>query len=123
MEHRRTDRFSTHLQVRGRIPASPIAATILDVSTTGCRLEAASPLVKPGATILLDLPGGGAVAGQIVWRDDAECGVKFHEQISGRIIAQIISGEVAAAPLEDFARDRFGRRLPALRSRTKPNKE
>lgn len=87
---RGSPRVPVGLTVGGRVPATPIAAHILDLSETGCRVRTPDiDLVRRGATILLALEADVEVAGQIVWLSGDRFGVRFHEPIAPDTIASI----------------------------------
>lgn len=82
MKIRKAERFATHIATNARVPASAVDVVVLDVSTIGCLIQTQSMLAQVGATILLRLSDRDAVAGEIVWKDQNRCGVKFSRPIS-----------------------------------------
>ena len=100
-------------KVRGRVPATPVAATIVDLSNSGCRGRAEG-LPQPGATILLRLFAGEEVAGEVVWRRGDEFGVKFHQEIGDELVARFQENAAFEESTGGEVRDKFGRRLPPL---------
>lgn len=116
MERRQNQRAATNLRLNGRVPASPVLTEVLDLSPGGCRVRAASPLLKRGATILLSIAETTEIAGQIVWQQGREFGVQFHEELSEEALAQLQTGCGDSSPFNQVGRDRFGRRMLPLRS-------
>ncbi len=103
-------------EVVGRIPATPVNVTVLDLSTSGCLVEATAPLIKQGRTILLSLSDSVEIAGQVVWQDGSRFGVQFHREISTDELSSLM---VRPDDRESGTslRDRFGRLLPPLSAR------
>ena len=83
-ERRTRDRVETDIGIMCRIPALPGSARILDLSHRGCKLELGKRVgAAIGATILLDMPDGEHVSGQIVWVEKNVVGVRFSRSLSG----------------------------------------
>lgn len=114
MERRRSERQPIVREVFGRVPATLVSATVLDVSATGCMGEADSVLIQRGATILLTFSDADEVAGRVVWREGLQFGVQFHEPISDRVLARLRQGEAVRPQKLIELRDHFGRPLPPL---------
>ena len=91
MEMRKEDRIATNIAATARLPASPAAVTMLDVSMAGCLISTKSKLATIGATILVSLSERVEAAGEIVWTDGKNCGVKFHQPMSEKSIDWIAS--------------------------------
>ena len=117
MERRRAPRTKTSREVIGRIPATPITATIFDFSLSGCLAQTESPLIQRGATILLDLSETDAIAGQVVWREDDRFGIEFHEHISSETLLRLTEADADRPGTKVDLKDRFGRRLTELGAR------
>lgn len=84
-ERRRKERKETDIGLNCRIPAQPSKARILDLSHSGCRVELGpTQFAERGATILLDIPNGDRVNGQIMWLHRREAGVRFSRQLPSR---------------------------------------
>lgn len=86
-ERRRADREAvtvTRATVRGQ-GEMPGAATLLDLSIYGCRLEMALP-PDPGARLWLRLDGGWPVRATVVWADADRVGCRFDEPIANDIM-------------------------------------
>ena len=92
MQVRNEERFASDISAVARIPATGIETTILDVSSTGCKLAADSNLAQVGATIIIRLSERDEIAGQVVWANRKLRGVKFHSPISDELIDQIANG-------------------------------
>ena len=99
-ERRSHPRIRIRRSVAGRIPATPIVATLLDISQSGCRAQTPQCRLEPGTTILLDLTVSRTVAGQVVWRRGDEFGVKFGLEVPERVIAYL-TGEDPLDPDEE----------------------
>ncbi len=82
-ERRRKERVAADIGLDCRIPAQPSKARILDLSHEGCRIElGATQHAERGATILLDIPNGDRVKGQVMWVRRREAGVRFSRQLA-----------------------------------------
>jgi hypothetical protein len=77
MERRRDERIGTSLHLMCRVPARPRAAFMHDLSHTGCRLEFREREVEPGGTVVLEPSGIRQIAGQVVWANGYQVGVRF----------------------------------------------
>ena len=84
MERRGTDRTPINVRLTCRMPASPRAAIVQDISREGCRLEVPGGPIERGATALLELPGALSVSGQIVWVDGRTAGIRFQRALGQR---------------------------------------
>jgi hypothetical protein len=74
--------------IQARVPATPIDARLLDVSTTGCLIQTPHiDRVARGATILLSLSHSEHVSGQVVRISGSRFGVRFHHQLASQSIA------------------------------------
>jgi hypothetical protein len=116
VERRRSDRSNINATVFGRVPATPVAVTICDISIAGCRVQSDGSM-SPGSTVLLGLLNELEVAGQVVWRKNGWLGIKFHEPIPAADLKRFIN------PADDQFHggagltDNFGRQLPGLSAR------
>ena len=113
MDRRNSPRSPTNREIVARIPATPIQARILNLSTSGCLAEAQSSLIQAGRTILLIFSAANEIAGTVVWQGDGQLGVKFTQELSGETVSRLVAAEVERSEHEKM-RDRFGRALPAL---------
>ncbi|MFB0614216.1 PilZ domain-containing protein [Aurantiacibacter poecillastricola] len=86
MHDRESQRVGIRFPCAAQLPGSTLDVVVLDITPSGCRLATASGLAKIGATIVLLFSDRLDAAGQIVWRDEWECGVMFHEHISENTI-------------------------------------
>jgi PilZ domain len=58
---------------------------LLNISRNGCRVE--TPQMLPiGDTVILDIPGTGAVEGRVVWHLGFKAGVEFNDHIAWKNI-------------------------------------
>ncbi len=87
-------RSALTLPVLCRVPATPREATILDISVSGCLIQAPGNL-EVGATIIVSLPLRREVSGMIVWSRAGHAGVRFHSALSADLV-----DAVAALPDE-----------------------
>ena len=86
MRIRDEQRIGTHFRCDAHIPSTVTEVVILDISTTGCRLSEENRIAQVGATIVLHLGDLREASGQIAWRKDDECGVRFHKPINTDLI-------------------------------------
>ena len=77
MERRISVRVNTNVGVACRIPATPQAATVRDLSLHGCRVETAGPFSQAGGSVVLELGDWASVTGTIVWCDRTAAGIRF----------------------------------------------
>ena len=89
MAMRKDDRLETRRPTRARFPTSEVEVVLLDLSTAGCRIETDNEFAQVGATIVLTLLAEHEAAGQIAWRRDGECGVRFYKEVSTLVIDQV----------------------------------
>ncbi len=114
MERRKSPRSPVDREVAARIPATPMVARILDMSTSGCLAEAHSPLIREGRTILLNLSGTDEITGTIAWQEGDRVGIKFLEEISQETLSRVLKSDGGESQENTTMRDRFGRALPPL---------
>ncbi|WP_171033107.1 PilZ domain-containing protein [Qipengyuania marisflavi] len=77
MERRESERRVTDIILHCRTPARPARAFICDASPEGCRIELIDDIAMPGSTIVFDIGERTHIAGQIVWAEGNEAGVRF----------------------------------------------
>lgn len=94
MQRRRSQRLLADIHTTCRNPARPLVVTITNVSRSGCSVGSSD--LRPGQTIILDLPQVGHVLGQVVWAVSGHCGIKFSREIDNWEVAVLAVGE----PLE-----------------------
>jgi hypothetical protein len=115
MDQRKSYRTKINRTVAGRIPATPITVTVLDLSTGGCAIEIGAIAIPPGTTILLELSKKVEAGGRAVWSDAQRIGVEFYDRLTADELLSVlresrddVSGDEAAM------HDQFGRELPPL---------
>ena len=83
MENRIKERKPVDTPVLCRVPATPSTARVKDVSHSGCRLAFMSGgPVTEGSTVNIDLGGPRPVAGQVMWSNRTEAGIRFDRSLS-----------------------------------------
>src|SRR5512146_1712641 len=85
MERRIAQRKQVSLNLTCRTSAIPRAATLRDISETGCRLEQPGAKMELGGTALLEVPGLGRVEGHIVWNHGNIAGIHFERPLSREV--------------------------------------
>lgn len=104
-----------------RVPAIPLAARIIEISTTGCLAECdAACEAQAGATVLVQISETDLVPGRIVRRTGHHIAVRFHHPLSGGVIEEKDADTPQSHTISDDLHDHFGRRLPDLVSMSKP---
>lgn len=81
LERRIGDRVELNVRLACRVPASPVQATVLDLSHFGCRVAFRNLHVEPGGTITLEIGNGDQVAGEVVWCHASHAGIRFHRRL------------------------------------------
>lgn len=113
-EQRRAARRDVSLPVAGRMPATPIYATLVNLSQSGLMAETADCDVKVGVTMLLELDADTAISGQVVWIENTRFGLEFHTPIDAGTVDRIAAGNSRAGEDAIAITDKFGRKLPEL---------
>lgn len=87
-DRRKSERAEIATRASCRVPATPISATIGDISMTGCQVQIdhSEHMLQKGATVLIALTDDFTAAGQVVWRKGSACGVKFNQPIDRRML-------------------------------------
>ena len=115
MDQRKSYRTKVNRTVVGRIPATPIAVTVLDLSTGGCAIEVGAIAIPPGTTILLELSNLVEAAGRVVWSDARRIGIEFYDRLTADELLSVLRDDGNGSPSGATAiRDSFGRELPPL---------
>jgi len=115
MDQRKSYRTKINRTVVGRIPATPITVTVLDLSTGGCAIEVGSIAIPPGTTILLELTKTVEAAGRAVWADAQRIGIEFYDRLSADELLSVLRDCRQESDGDEAAmRDQFGRELPPL---------
>ena len=81
MDKRRTQRMTIDLPTVCRMPATPRAVRVSDVSQGGCRIDLRGGHVAPGHSIAIDLPATAGHPGEVVWTDGTSAGVRFSRPV------------------------------------------
>ena len=82
MQTRTTNRQGSNIVLNCRMPVDRGQALLCDVSPTGCKIELFDGYVSKGSTIFFELDGSNELAGQIVWVQGSEAGVRFMHNLS-----------------------------------------
>ena len=82
MDKRKAERFASFVKTEARVPATRVGVTILDISSSGCKLSTQSKLAQVGASIVVSLTDDVVVGGWIVWKSGEVCGVEFDEALN-----------------------------------------
>ena len=82
MQTRTTNRQNSDIVVNCRVPIRRAQAILCDISQTGCRIEMFDGFVQRGCTIFFELDETTEVAGQAMWVEGNEAGVRFLHRLS-----------------------------------------
>ena len=89
MRTRKDERLATSRAIVVSLPGSDLAATMVDISRTGCKIEVDTDRVGVGSTVVIEMSGETIASGEIVWLAEQECGVAFHRQISAEQVDRV----------------------------------
>lgn len=92
MQEREEERIATAIAAHARVPAFTAEIVVLDLSTRGCRIQACSGFAQIGSTILFRLSDRNEVAGQIIWKNSHQFGVRFFNDLPQKAIDWIATG-------------------------------
>lgn len=81
LERRAGDRIEMDVKLACRVPASPVPARILDLSHFGCRVGFHDLHLELGGTVTLEIANGDRVAGEVVWSQGSQAGIRFHRRL------------------------------------------
>ena len=94
MEQRHHPRFDTCELALCRIPATPLAVEIINLSRGGCAVRVSSDVTRAiGATVLLTLSDGIELSGEIAWIRHPRLGIKFHHQLDTETVLRLAGAE------------------------------
>ena len=82
MQARTNNRQGTDIVLNCRVPVRPAQAMLCDISDTGCRIEIFDGVVRKGATIFFEIDARNDIAGQVVWVEGNEAGVRFSHKLN-----------------------------------------
>ncbi len=82
MKTRQKTRRGTNLVLNCRIPVQRAQAILCDISETGCRIELFDGYVSKGSTIFFEIDARNELAGQIIWVEGGEAGVRFMHNLN-----------------------------------------
>ncbi|MFK4005260.1 PilZ domain-containing protein [Qipengyuania sp. NPDC077563] len=82
MKARTNVRRGTDIVLHCRIPVDRAQAILCDISDTGCRIQLFDGYVNKGTTIFFELDEQTDLAGQIVWVQGGEAGVRCMHKLS-----------------------------------------
>lgn len=113
MEQRASARFVVDLKLQALVGKSRLTIVMYDASTGGCMIEVPDCCVLSlGEPVLLDLPSGIGVEGEVVWIDGGFAGLRFIEPLHETIIRHL---GYRRDPKDLICMsDHFGRPLPDL---------
>mgnify|MGYP001549915491 CR=1 FL=1 len=96
MERRSRSRVQSGVTIQCRVPASPVEATVQNVSADGCMIAFGDRMLKRGTTVILELADGKHVVGLVVWTELKTAGVKFEAAVSAADLAALTSNNPGA---------------------------
>ena len=83
LDRRNRDRLSVDVMVSCRVPAVPVAARLVDLSKSGCKLHFKATMPpETGSSVTVALAAGPAAVGEVVWQTVEEVGVRFRRNIT-----------------------------------------
>ena len=82
MQSRTNNRRDTDIVLNCRVPVRPAQALLCDVSDTGCRIEIFEGIIRKGSTIFFEVDAANDIAGQVVWVEGNEAGVRFTHKLN-----------------------------------------
>lgn len=115
MERRAHRRIDLVKSVSGRVPAFPLEITVLDIASSGCRIEARTNLLSIGSEVSLHLDDKIDVKGHVVWKDKQYYGIKFDRRLGLSAFASIATPKNTKQETALHFKDGFGRSMPPLR--------
>ena len=93
-------RVPTARQVGCRLPASPIDGMLFDLSADGCRIRMQAPgFIQPGSTIVVQLADEDEIAGQVVWLEAGDVGLRFYEPLDALLLARALGEREPEEPI------------------------
>jgi hypothetical protein len=95
VQRRTKERLPVEATVNCRIPATPIASRINNISSDGCMAEITGASLQMGGTVLLELLEGWHVLGHVLWCEPTSYGIKF-EQPRDRLVIAPMAADPAA---------------------------
>ena len=114
MERRTSHRVELSRRAIGRVPATPIEVTVLNLSATGCLMQVHGERIAPGTTVLLNLTSELEVAGQVVRQAGDQVGLQFHHPLSAQLVMDLLGRDDPRRDIDSPLTDSFGRDLPPL---------
>ena len=108
MDRRRVLRRDVQKEVDVRVRGRSSRATIVDLSTHGCRTETLVSLLRAGDSVTIKFPNNLVIGGEVAWHEGRKAGVKFREPLHDAVVTHL-SFKPAARRLQWDLRDQFGR--------------
>lgn len=102
------NRFATDEEINVKIEGERDVATLYNLSSGGCMLEARNKAAQEGAEVEVNLRDMVKAQGHIVWRIDGHCGVKFATPVHQKIVQMLGYTSTSENFDVDDPRDRFG---------------
>ena len=91
LERRAEPRYPVHIsRATARSRGREATATLCDISTYGCRLQA-SVKHPPGERLLLKLNGSAPLAATVIWSEGGRMGCRFDESLPREIMRELIA--------------------------------
>ncbi len=115
MEGRKFDRIPASGEIAVALPAGVPPLDLRDISVNGCGAGGQMDGFGPGTRVVVELPDGAAVLGEIRWVDGAACGIEFASALPEDVVQDLHARPSATEWHRHIFRDKFGRPLPALR--------
>lgn len=112
MERRAVKRVQTQAMVECLSGGRRQPATVYNLSTDGCMIEAPRGFLESGDGIMLHFSNRLAVEGQVAWRDGGQAGVHFLDKIHDLMVSALGFRDAKSDLNDEIGRDRFGRPLP-----------
>ncbi|WP_305098486.1 PilZ domain-containing protein [Croceibacterium aestuarii] len=115
MDGRKFGRIQASGEIAVALPARIAPLDLRDISVSGCGARGQVDGLGPGTRVVVELPDGAAVLGEIRWADGAACGIAFARALPEEAVRGFHCRSSRTEWDRHIFRDKFGRPLPALR--------
>lgn len=106
-----------------RADGTPLAASVTDLSETGCRIETEEGAVALDDTVIVRPQGIAALAGRVCWTHEKTAGIEFASALHPALVDHLTGDDpLEGTPMPERTNtsgfsDHFGRPLPTLGSK------
>ncbi len=119
MDERASKRVAVDKEIECRVGGRSARVLLYNLSVGGCMIETSNGLVSEGDWASLKLSDTILAGGVVIWQIGRNAGIRFEQALHGAIVEFLGFKPSIQSFDHAWPRDRFGRPLPELKTRSR----